>query len=131
MIIQLKIFVEDEYGRKKKIFPDLFVDHELLRYEYFDLQGIIWHHGEDYDEGHYTSSVKVNEVWYQTNDTLITQNEMFQTVNDQVPYIVVYKKRNAALTNIVFQLTTTWLYQYPKHHFIQQVPQLIQMIIMI
>ena len=96
MIIILKIFLQDTVtGRTRlKIFPDVIIDPELHVFDKFELQGIIWHHGPSYDSGHYTSNVKSNGIWYHTNDTAITQKEMFRTVGEQVPYIVIYQKRN-------------------------------------
>ena len=95
-----KIFVEDNFGTRK-LSKNIIVDTDIDIYDHFELQGIIWHHGESYNNGHYTSNVKVNGVWYNTDDTsiTITQSERFQTYHDKVPYIVVYKKRN---TEIVF-----------------------------
>ena len=56
LIIQLIIYKFDNYGRRK-IFPYLIVDQQLDQYS---LQGIIWHHGNNIDAGHYTSMVKHN-----------------------------------------------------------------------
>ena len=46
MIIQLKIFLQDGFGTRTKICPDVIVDSELHLFDEFELQGIIWHHGE-------------------------------------------------------------------------------------
>ena len=98
MIIQLKVFAQDNYGRRTKLFPDVIVNQELHLFDEFDLQGIIWHHGQSCDNGHYTSNVKANGIWHHTNDYNITQREMFRAIGEQVPYIIVYKKRNAQIT---------------------------------
>ena len=94
MILQLKIYSEDNYGRRRKIFPYMTIDHEVHRYDYFDLQGIIWHHGSSFEHGHYTSNIKVNGIWYDANDTVISQGATFQCYPNsrKAPYIIVYKK---------------------------------------
>ena len=78
--------------RKKS---DIIVDQVLHRFDIFDLQGIIWHIGTDFNSGHYTSNVKVNGVWYIADDSKIKQDERFRSdvFHGKVPYILVYKKR--------------------------------------
>ena len=108
LIIQLKVFAQDNYGRRTKLFPDVIVNQELHLFDEFDLQGIIWHHGQSCDNGHYTSNVKANGVWHHTNDYTITQREMFRTIGEQVPYIIVYKKRNVQITPNTNRLNTAF-----------------------
>ena len=71
MIIRLKIFTY-ENGNETKYIPNMTIDQGIHKYDYFDLQGIIWHHGQSADFGHYTSNVKVNNIWYCINDTTIS-----------------------------------------------------------
>ena len=106
LIIQLKVFAQDNYGRRTKLFPDVIVNQKLHLFDEFDLQGIIWHHGQSCDNGHYTSNVKANGVWHHTNDYTITQREMFRTIGGQVPYIIVYKKRIAQITPNINELNS-------------------------
>ena len=96
MILQLKIYTADVYGQRSKIFPNILIDQEITRYECFKLQGIIWHHGDNWDSGHYTADVKVDDVWYSTNDTVINEGATFECNSNSTisPYIIVYKKRN-------------------------------------
>ena len=74
------------------------VDQKLHVFDKFDLQGITWHYEQSYDNRHYISNDNVNEVWHNTNDTAITQEEMFRPIGDQVPYIVVSEKQNMQAT---------------------------------
>ena len=95
LIICLRIYTEDDEGNKSKFIPNLIIDQELVKYDYFDLNGIIWHHGKSLEFGHYTSNVKVNGVWYNTNDSVISIGSRFECSSSEpvAPYVLVYKKR--------------------------------------
>ena len=95
LILHLKIYEEDNFGQRRKLFPEILIDSELSMHETFDLQGVISHHGPSWAYGHYTSDIRVNETWYHADDSTITPRESFQinSVDGQVPYVVVYKKR--------------------------------------
>ena len=101
MILHLKIYDENDFGQRRKLFPDLTVDSELSMHETFDLQGVISHHGFSWTHGHYTSDIKVIDKWYHADDSRITTQETFQPdlVSGQVPYIVVYKKRSTEVAD--------------------------------
>ena len=75
------------------------IEQEIRRYDCFDLQGIIWHHGSTCNTGHYTADVKVDNIWYSANDTCVKESATFECKSDGnvAPYIVVYKKRNAQI----------------------------------
>ena len=96
LILQLKVYTEDEYGEKSKIIPDMTIDQQIRRYAFFELQGIVWHHGRSWQNGHYTADVKVDGVWYSTSDTSVNEGATFECSSDGdiAPYIVVYRKRD-------------------------------------
>ena len=83
LFIQLKIYSYVN-GIKTKIFPAIQVNEKL---DELSLQGIIWHHGDKMDTGHYTAMVKHDGIWYHTND----QNIYDYPVN-RVYTIVTYWK---------------------------------------
>ena len=96
MIISVRIYRSDEYGRKIKFIPNLRIDQVIRVYERLDLQGIIWHHGESFDYGHYSCNVKINGIWYDANDRNITTGSKFdcEAGKGVAPYVLVYKKRS-------------------------------------
>ena len=109
MILQFKVYTEDLSGRRSKIFPNMIIDQEIIQYDYFDLQGIIWHHGRDWQNGHYTSDVKIDGIWYSTSDTYINERPTFEcnSNGDIAPYIIVYKKRNTQIVPYTNKATTS------------------------
>ena len=108
MIYQLKIYTEDANG-KTKIKPKITIDKVINHGGEFDLKRIIWHHGKNWDSGHYTADVKINDTWYNTNDTEIKvrQSTVFKSYCNtkeeiyEVPYIIVYERRNNQLVPFV------------------------------
>ena len=96
MIISLRIYHTDEYGRKIKFIPNLKIDPEIHVYDTFDLQGIIWHHGDSFNYGHYSCNVKIKDNWYEANDRMITPGIRLECKADDgvAPYVVIYKKRS-------------------------------------
>ena len=103
IIIHLKIYNYDDYGRKFKLFPHINIDDEIFRFDHFDLQGVIWHHGNSFNGGHYTCQVKVNEIWYNADDHKISEKSPTLEVipdNYNAPYIIVYKRRITEVTEL-------------------------------
>ena len=62
---------------------------------FFDLQGVIWHHGKSLDIGHYSCHTNINGHWYYANDCTVEPGGKFESESIGVvaPYILIYKKR--------------------------------------
>ena len=85
-------------NQSRKITPNIIINEELTCVDTYELIGIVWHTGESANSGHYVSNVKVNGVWYLTNDTLVTRElKRYIPSSKEVPYILFYKKRNNML----------------------------------
>ena len=99
LIIQLKMFDYDIISNQpRKRTPNIIIDEELRCFDTYELFGIVWHSGDSANSGHYVSNVKVNGVWYLTNDTLVTRElKRYIPSSKEVPYILFYKKRNNML----------------------------------
>ena len=104
MILHLCIFTYDSVnGTVRKIVPRLTIDDEIhLWGNTMSLHAVIYHQGEECNSGHYTAGVRIEDQWFLTNDSSIT-NEVKLKCTDKdlvVPYILVYKKRNDLLVPI-------------------------------
>ena len=65
-------------------------------YDHFDLQAVIWHHGDTFEHGHYTCDVNIDGAWYHINDTTYNTSDVtFESKpgESRAPYIILYKKR--------------------------------------
>ena len=95
-IIQLMIISYDKLGNTRKIIPNLIIDREIRRFDLFALQGVIWHKGSSLNSGHYTCTIKLNNIWFICNDTAIRGGGRLGCSNNDyiTPYILVYKKVN-------------------------------------
>ena len=104
LIIQLIIYKFDNYGRRK-LFPNLVIDQELDQYR---LQGVIWHHGQNIDAGHYTSMVKHNGCMYHLSDAeqINKYDVRYYCTPDMnmVPYLLFYAKND--ISNADFSRST-------------------------
>ena len=81
----------------RKVFPSVIIDNEIRLFDDLTLQGIIWHHGNNANCGHYSSSVIVDDRSFSISDTDVCEGQRIHfNMNDNstVPYILVYKKRN-------------------------------------
>lgn len=93
----------------KKMIPNLVIDEEVLTaYGKLKLHAIVYHYGTETNNGHYTASVKMNETWFEVDDTRISKkNIQFNyTPTDQCcPYLLIYKNSDVLTsmtpTNIV------------------------------
>ena len=56
------------------------------------LIGVIFHHGSTTASGHYTSVVKVNNVWYRCNDNSVEVVEFTDICDSKESYILFYNK---------------------------------------
>ena len=78
----------------------MIIDNEVrILFDDLTFQGIIWHHGNNANCGHYSSSVIVDDRWFSISDTDVREGQRIHfNMNDNstVPYILVYKKRNLA-----------------------------------
>ena len=109
LVIQLLIFSYDTYGRRRKLFPGFNVEQQITQFDDFTLQGIIWHHGQSIDSGHYTSMVKHNERWYHISDTEVDHYEIkfsCQPGEETVPYLLFYKRNNNTNVSNVSSINT-------------------------
>ena len=58
LVISLNIYTYDDFGRQRKFFPNLTIDEEITAINHYKLKSIIWHHGQNFNAGHYTAMVK-------------------------------------------------------------------------
>ena len=106
LVIQLKIFSHDEFGQQRKFFPDLFIDESITQFAQYKLKGIIWHHGNSIQSGHYTAMIKQrNGQWIHISDTIIDETcypiKFHCTRDDKmVPYILFYTKDETNVSNV-------------------------------
>ena len=63
---------------------------------HYDLNGCI-HHTGDFQQGHYTASVKTNSTWLHCNDRLV-QETTDESLDKNSVYVVLYKKALPALS---------------------------------
>ena len=104
LIIHLRLFVYGEAtNRTKKKQANIHIDEEIKIFSQYTLQGIICHEGDSANTGHYTCCVKVNDKWYNANDSAVNDGK-----NNQIkPYVLVYKKiddvepRNYSITESI------------------------------
>eukprot|EP00111_Clytia_hemisphaerica_P024389 TCONS_00071962-protein len=99
LIIQLIIFGFDRTtNSSKKLAPNLTIETKVenVLLGTLHLQGIVYHHGNSPNSGHYTAVVKHGETWYSADDEHVApfQTNSFRcSVNEKtVPYILIYKK---------------------------------------
>jgi ubiquitin C-terminal hydrolase len=64
---------------------------------FYKLKGIINHSGNIYG-GHYTSNVKINDKWYNCDDTRINEIPE-QNINNQLAYLLLYEKIEEDILN--------------------------------
>ena len=57
----------------------------------FTLVGIIHHHGDSANSGHYTCTLFHNDNVFQCNDMMITESSGFEFVHSATSYILVYR----------------------------------------
>ena len=81
-IIQLMILSCGRLGNTQKFIPDLIIDQEIRRFDLFALQVVTLHEGNSTNSGHYTSTIKVNNTWFITNDTAIGEGGRFVCSNN-------------------------------------------------
>ena len=101
-VIQLNVFRFID-GSVRKVIPSLRIDQEISLWgNTMTLSGIIYHEGEQPNCGHYTSAVKMNNAWFLISDTVVwKERKLTCTQRDSsVPYILVYTKRNNAVSNL-------------------------------
>ena len=60
---------------------------------YFTLVGIIHHHGNSANSGHYTCTLFYNDKIFHCNDMMITESSDSKSVHSATPYILVYSRR--------------------------------------
>ena len=99
LVIQLKIFSHDSLGNERKFLPSIVINEHISHFDNFTLEGIIWHHGENVNNGHYTAMVKHSDTWYHTNDSAIDRSSVKFSCNAgeyMVPYLLFYKRNNSA-----------------------------------
>ena len=90
----------NKHLQRSKLFPNIVIDDEIHRFDYFDLQAIIWHHGQNFDVWHYSCDVKANGIWYKANDAEVRpESPTLDIIPDgyKAPYIIVYKKGNTEI----------------------------------
>ena len=99
--LQLSIFSYDQYGNSWKKSPSIEIEKDISVFEDYSLQGIIWHHGENLNSGHYTATVKHNENWYHISDNKVSYDVKFScnAGDDMVPYLLFYSKNISGLSN--------------------------------
>lgn len=78
----------------------IFRDHADENKKYlveYQLYGIICHHGESIESGHYTAFIKDdNDNWFLCDDERISKEDIIQIVKKYARnmYVIVYKKMN-------------------------------------
>lgn len=106
LIVQLKRFAFSATGggkiSKHIHFPDrLTIPASLLgpyatrgeRERSYKLFGVVEHHGKVLSSGHYTASVKRDDIWYHVDDTTITTTSLSAVLRKQA-YLLFYLNEN-------------------------------------
>jgi ubiquitin C-terminal hydrolase len=101
LIVQLKRFEHDAYGRPFKVNQDVTFPHELewptaASSDSYSLYAVSNHHGS-LNGGHYTAYAKqqAQGQWFKFNDELVTPVEPGEVVN-QAAYLLFYQRNDLA-----------------------------------
>ena len=103
LMIQLNIFKYID-GISKKFIPNLSIDEEISLWVSLSVSlsnftftsGVIYHEGEQFQCGHYTSEDNLDNTWFWISHTRISRQQKLQCSSRDVgvPYILIYEKKS-------------------------------------
>ena len=97
VIVQLKTFGYDRKSQDPfKRVPHLIIEEQVVNILLgkLNLIAIVYHIGDSPIEGHYVCCVKENDIWYNCNDTVVTEGVKLtcDPSDRMVPYLLIYEK---------------------------------------
>ena len=84
--MQFKLFVVNNYGIVRKInnlqIRNLDKEIEVINKNHYKVMSALFHHGDSITSGHYTSMLRVNDLWLEVDDLQVHRTSWPENSND-------------------------------------------------